>query len=195
MLGVNAKQVATGIYHTCALLNNGSVKCWGDNTSSQLGDGTTADRLQPVDVQRLSGVKEISARSGFHTCVLMESGAVKCWGFNGFGQLGDGSFTQRSSPTDVIGLSSGVVSVSAGGYHTCALLSSGTVKCWGKNQLGELANGNNSNATKPTSVVGIGAAVRAISAGGYGASPDIDDSCVLLDKGAVKCWGYSLNDF
>jgi len=192
-LGVTINQVVTGIYHTCALTNNGAVKCWGDNISSEIGDGTNTDRPTPVDVQRLSGVKEISSRTGFHTCALLESGAVKCWGFNGFGQLGDGTYKERSTPVDVTGLS-GVTSISAGAYHTCALLSSGTVKCWGKNSLGELANGAHETTAKPTDVLGISSVV-AISAGGYAASPDVDDTCVVLDKGEVKCWGFALTDY
>jgi len=192
-LGVSVKQVVTGIYHSCALANNGAVKCWGDNISSEIGDGTNTDQPTPVDVQRLAGVKEISSRSGFHTCALLESGAVKCWGWNGFGQLGDGTFKDRSTPVDVAGLSD-VTSISAGAYHTCALLSSGKMKCWGKNTLGELANGAHETTTKPSDVMGISSVV-AISAGGYAASPDVDDTCVLMDKGAVKCWGFALTDY
>jgi alpha-tubulin suppressor-like RCC1 family protein len=193
-LGVSITQVVTGIYHTCVLTNSGNVKCFGHNGSMELGDGTNTDRNTPVDVQRLSGVKEISSRSGLHTCALLESGEVKCWGWNGFGQLGDGSYQNRSTPVTVVGLSSGATAISAGGYHTCALLSDGTVQCWGKNTLGELANGGHDAAPKPSDVVGI-SSVTAVSAGGYAATTDIDDTCVLLPRGMVKCWGFSLTDY
>ncbi len=122
--GVTA--ISAGDYHACAL-SSGAVKCWGYNSAGQLGDGTNTNRLTPVGVSGLSsGVTAISA-GGYHTCALLSTGAVKCWGENGFGQLGDGTTTQRTTPVDVSGLSSGVTAITAFGYHTCALLSTGAV--------------------------------------------------------------------
>jgi len=174
----------TGLYHTCALLSTGAVKCWGNNGNGQIGDNSQIQRLTPVAVSGLSsGVTAISA--GYqHTCALLSTGAVKCWGYNGNGQLGDNSQTQRLTPVDVSGLSSGVTAISAGIYHTCALLSTGAVKCWGYNVYGQLGDNSQTNRLTPVDVSGLSSGVTAISAGYL-------HTCAVLSTGAVKCWGYN----
>ena len=147
--------ITTGKYHTCALLNSGAVWCWGYNSYGQLGDGTTHDRSSPVAVSGLSsGVVAISAGHE-HTCALLNSGAVKCWGYNSDGQLGDRTTDDRSSPVAVYGLASGVLSVTAGRYHTCAVLTSGAVKCWGDNSNGQLGDGRPVGSSSPVAVSGL----------------------------------------
>jgi len=176
--------ISAGLTHTCALTHGGAAKCWGDNDYGQVGDGTRqTDRLTPVDVAGLaSGVFTISA-GGTHTCALTHGGAAKCWGENDYGQVGDGTKqTDRLTPVDVAGLVSGVITISAGGAHTCALTSDGTVKCWGDNHRGGLGDGSRGNQLAPVDVVGLGSGVAAISAGAY-------YTCALTGGGAVKCWG------
>jgi alpha-tubulin suppressor-like RCC1 family protein len=179
MSRVNA--IAAGERHTCALTTAGGVKCWGNNHDNQLGDGTGSDRVTPVDVGGLtSGVTAITAGER-HTCALTTAGGVKCWGNNHDGQLGEGTGTDRNTPVDVVGLTSGVTAITAGWRHTCALTTGGEVKCWGKNHDGQLGDGTAINRRTPVDVVGLTSGIKAITAGGQ-------HTCALNPK-YVKCWG------
>jgi alpha-tubulin suppressor-like RCC1 family protein len=179
---LTATAIAASNNHTCAVTDRGGVMCWGYNGTGQLGDGTTATRLTPVDVVGLtSGVVSVTAKS-WHTCALTVGGGVKCWGGNWSGELGDGTTEQRLTPVDVVGLTFEVVAVSAGGDHTCALLTNGGVKCWGSNESGQLGDGTTEQRHTPVDVVGLTSGVKSISAGYY-------YTCAVTTSGGAKCWG------
>ncbi len=176
--------VAGGEKHTCIVINGG-VQCWGDNTSGQLGDGTTEQRLQPVNVSGLtSGVTALAAGDN-HTCAVV-NGGVKCWGNNQSGQLGNNSSVNSSTPVDVTGLTSDVstqaTALTAGANHTCALTTTGGVKCWGENGSGQLGNNSSVNSSTPVDVADLSSGITALVAG-------TSHTCALTDTGGVKCWG------
>jgi alpha-tubulin suppressor-like RCC1 family protein len=174
--------IAAGGGHTCAVTTGGGVKCWGGNWRGQLGDGTETERLSPVNVAGLTeGVKAIAVGHD-HSCALTLNGGVKCWGSNGNGQLGDGTFNDSSVPVDVRGLPQDIVAITAGESHTCALGSGGGVKCWGKNGYGELGDGTFDELLHPVDVAGLSSGVTAVAAGGF-------HSCALTADGRILCWG------
>ena len=155
-----AAVISAGGFHTCAVLENGTVRCWGGNDAGQLGYGDTdvrgdgademGDNLAPVDLG--TGRTAIAiVGGGFHTSAVLDTGAVKCWGDNNSGQLGYGDFNDRGDGADEmgdnlapIGLGTGrtAIAIAAGDIHTCALLDDDTVKCWGANAPGQLGQGD-----------------------------------------------------
>ncbi|MDO9087214.1 MAG: hypothetical protein Q7U53_13490 [Anaerolineaceae bacterium] len=184
-LNSGVKAISAGGSHNCAVTSEGGVKCWGYNSDGQLGDGTKDDSPIPVDVSGLtSGVKAISA-GGSHNCALTNPGVVKCWGNNEYGKLGDTSTTDRHTPVLVGELSIGVKAISAGDYHTCALSLGGAVKCWGKNDYGQLGDGTTTRLTPPVDVFELTNGVDEISA-------NYQYTCALTDTGGVKYWGDRL---
>ncbi len=144
--GVQA--LALGGQFACALLTDGSVECWGNDNMGQCGDNTdlttSNGRATPVPVSGLtSGVTAIAAGSN-HACAIV-NGGVECWGWNAYGQLGNGTTTDSPVPVQVTGLTSGATAIAASGEHSCAL-QGGVVLCWGSNSNGELGNGTPSQS-------------------------------------------------
>ncbi|MEZ4737189.1 MAG: hypothetical protein R3E79_59675 [Caldilineaceae bacterium] len=177
--------VAGGEEHTCGLTAAGGVACWGDNADGQVGDGTDFPYRPEVAVVGLdTGVQSLTAGSN-HTCALLSAGSVVCWGRNSSGQLGNGGTGERRVPVAVTGLAESVTAIAAGGAHTCALLQSGGVACWGNNAAGQLGNGANLNQTTPVAVTGL-TGVSAIATGA-------NHTCTLLQGGAIQCWGDNAN--
>lgn len=178
-------QVEGGLGHTCALTTSGGVKCWGDNWEGKLGDGSVVNSFTPIDVEGLSsGVKAISS-SHKHTCALTDTGGMKCWGRNWHGELGDGTTSYRIEPVDVYGLTSGVKGIAVGGFHTCALMEAGNIKCWGANWHGQVGDDTKIERHLPVDVVGLGAPAVLVAAGKY-------HTCAILETGALQCWGYNM---
>lgn len=173
--------LAASSNHTCALMNDGGVRCWGANSFGQLGDGTLSESTVPVAVSGLAGVSAIAAGIG-HTCALTSGGSVKCWGLNQLGQLGDGTTLSRPMPVDVAGLNAGVVAIAAGAFTTCAGTSGGGLKCWGDNTYGQVGDGTTAHRSAPTSVIGVSSLVTAIAMGDT-------HNCAVFTSGAVVCWG------
>jgi alpha-tubulin suppressor-like RCC1 family protein len=189
MANIGVTAVAAGGWHNCAI-KSGALYCWGRNDYGQLGDGTTTQRITPTLVadgeMGNSGVTAVAA-SFFHTCAL-KGGKVYCWGRNNYGQLGDGTTTDRITPTLVadgeMG-NSGVTAVAAGEVHTCAL-KGGRVYCWGRNDYGQLGDGTTTDRITPTLVADgeMGnSGVTAVAAGRY-------HTCALKG-GKVYCWGLN----
>lgn len=176
--------LSVGGLHACAVTEKGGLKCWGANFKGQLGSGRLTDRVLPVDVKGLTADVAAVAAGWYHTCALTKAGGVKCWGWNRYGEVGDGTTEQRLEPVDVLGLSGGVIALTAGFEHTCALTKQGGVKCWGDDQYGQLGTGNSANALRPADVAGLQSGVAAISAKG-------DHTCALTAGGQVMCWGYN----
>jgi alpha-tubulin suppressor-like RCC1 family protein len=199
--GRTATAIAAGGRHTCAVLDDGAVRCWGDNASGQLGIGTT-DALGDDEPPRAVGAVQLGRRAtaitagDSHTCALLDDGSVRCWGNAFLGQLGSGSqddIGDNETPDSVAPVKLGVgrtaTSISAGDSFTCALLDDGSVRCWGDNFDGQLGRGDNRrvgddetpDAVPPVSL-GAGRTAIAISASERNA-------CAVLDTGAVRCWG------
>lgn len=209
--GLTAVALATGEQHACAILDNGSVKCWGYNGYGSLGignnqnKGTAAadmgDNLLAVDLGLNRTAKQIAA-AYYHTCVVMDNGSVKCWGLNAWGQLGLGDGVNRGDapgqmgdllPAVSLGLGRTAKFVTTGFYFSCALLDNDTVKCWGYNGEGMLGRGDTAQIGDEANEMGDsllpvdlgpGRTVKAVRAGERFV-------CAILDTDALKCWGYN----
>ena len=203
--------IAAGGAHSCALLDNAFLKCWGNNDYGQLGLGDTrwrgdtesemGDTLPTVDLGSNRTAIAISAGSR-HTCALLHDGSVKCWGYNYYGQLGLGDSSNRGDgaqemgdalPNVALGTGRTAISISAGGEHSCALLDDGSVKCWGYNNYGQLGleeSGNRGDGAEemgdslPRVELGTNRTATMIAAGP-------NHSCAILDNGLLKCWGWN----
>lgn len=200
-----ARAVRAALDTTCALLDGGTVRCWGEGGFGQLGDGEAFDghfEKSPVEVVGLGGVADLSM-SGTNACAVLDDGTVRCWGLNsadewlGFAsaecgpymvKVGDAdpmpaSFPCESAPHEVPGVA-GVIAIATGGPHTCARLAGGSVSCWGADAFGQLGDGNfgaSAHSPTPLAIAGLTGADRV----GAGSS----HTCATLEGGKITCWG------
>lgn len=193
--GIDGQVTAISSYggakcHSCALLADGTLRCWGTNTDGQLGDGTKSDGSNTAVAVVGLGGKAVAVSAGRSiTCALLADGSVECWGSNYNNALGDGTdVADRPQPAPVVGLGGKAVAVSAGNLAACALLADGTVQCWGNNEKGQLGIGTIKaeapyGVKTPTTALLADKAV-AVAAGQYFA-------CAILIDGSVQCWGYN----
>ena len=203
--GRTAVAVDTGGHHTCAILDNGELKCWGRDHHGQLGDsgGNTDLNTPPSNAIDLgSGRTAVAVSAGDeHTCAILDNGDLKCWGRDHSGQLGTpgsdvGLSSPQSTPID-FGPGRTAIAVSAGSSHTCAILDNGELKCWGSDNYGQLGRGiaapyaeggawQSISIHEPPSTavdLGLGRTAVAVAAGSY-------NTCAILDNGEAKCWGH-----
>jgi alpha-tubulin suppressor-like RCC1 family protein len=193
-------QLAAGGNRTCALLEAGAVRCWGDGdygwlgygNEDDIGDDETPAAAGDVDV---GGSVAQLAVGWNRTCALLETGAVRCWGFGEYGQLGYGN--RNDVGDDEVPAAAGdvdvggpVVQLAAGASHTCALLETGAVRCWGRGLDGQLGYGNTNNIGDNESPVvagdvNVGGLVVQLAGGG-------EHTCALLETDVVRCWGRGL---
>lgn len=203
-LGTGAIALAVGGHHSCVVTSSRHVKCWGLNSSGQLGqDGVVSLGDTPYEVAALSPVflgegrqATALAAGAKHSCAILDNGAVKCWGENSSGQLGldhrsnmgDGVGEMAALGTVNLGAGRTAKAIAAGDDFTCALLDDGSVKCWGENQSGQLGQGSSLNLgddagemakIRPLS---LGQTARYIAAGG-------STACAMLTDGSLRCWG------
>jgi len=205
-LGTTAKAISAGDSHTCAILDNSQVKCWGDNTYGQLGQGDNSNigdnpnqmgSLNPVNLVSGRTAKFITTGTGY-TCALLDDDSVKCWGRGHAGQLAHGKTQPVDSPPNLpINLGSGITAkaITAGKFHTCAVIDNSSIKCWGLNDSGQLGLENTSNRgdeqnqmgdNLPAVDLGAGKTARAISTGDR-------HTCAILDNASIKCWGSNIS--
>ena len=193
-LASTTPQISAGFSHTLALKSDGTVWAWGNNTSGELGNGSSGDKsFLPVKVSNLSNSTAISAGGRWnpttevdegHSVALKSDGTVWAWGYNGNGELGDGTTVNRSTPVQVSSISN-IIAIACGYGHTMALKADGTVWAWGLNDEGQLGDGTTTNRTIPVQVNSLSDVV-AIECGGY-------HSLALKSDGAVWGWGYNGN--
>jgi alpha-tubulin suppressor-like RCC1 family protein len=179
-----AVSVGSGEDHSCAIMHDGTLRCWGDNDFGQVGDGSRTDRNYAVQVPGLSNVISV-APSRVHTCAVESSGTVKCWGDGQSGQLGDGVSRGLSSPSLVPVAVTGITTatqVASGSETTCALLQDTTVRCWGRGDYGTRGDGSTANrALSPVPVSGLAGVAQIIGGRLH--------MCALMLNQSLRCWG------
>lgn len=172
--------IAAGGGHTCAVINDGTVRCWGNNRDGRMGNGTITEEMGVVvQVAGIKSARKIALGLRF-SCASLAEGTVACWGDNEHGQLGNGTTKKALVPVVVTALHT-ATDVTAGFDHACALLKDGSISCWGRNDRGQLGNATQIASSIPVPVKGIATAIALTTGQGH--------TCALLRVGTVRCWG------
>ena len=180
-------RMASGASHSCAILDDGSVSCWGENSNGQLGDGSRSPSLDPEKSSMPLGREAVGISAGsYHTCTVLDDGSVRCWGSNEFGQLGDGTTIERTSPVPVDLEGKSALGISSGESHTCVVLNDWSVKCWGQNSNGQLGDGTTEDSSSPVLADMGGEDALLVSTGSY-------HTCAITSDRTVMCWGDNWN--
>ncbi|MEE3276994.1 MAG: choice-of-anchor V domain-containing protein, partial [Candidatus Thermoplasmatota archaeon] len=180
-----AAAISDGNSHNCAILDDGSVSCWGRNNVGQLGDGSNANRNSPVSVDLGTNTTAVALSSGIDsTCALTNTGAIKCWGGNFYGVLGDGTTTHSNVPVEV-NHSTGMraVAIATPGYGACAIFENGSVYCWGQSYTVTAMFGTVTNGSVH---IDFAAGRTAVAIDGTS-----DHMCAIMDNGSMNCWGVN----
>ena len=196
-LGGTATAISAGFDQTCALLDDGTVRCWGAGFSGILGYGNTNNigdgpgEMPPAAVN-VGGTARAITGGSFYTCAILDDGTVRCWGSGNNGHLGSGNTNNIGDgpgemPPAAVNLEGTAKAISAGWEHACAILDDGSLRCWGSGMAGALGNGNTNNigdgpGEMPPAAVNLGGTANAITGGRA-------HTCALLDDGSVRCWG------
>ena len=190
-----AIQIESGAGHTCALLDDGNVSCWGNNNNGVLGNSGTNQQNYNTPQQVSSfgnNKKAVKISSGYyHVCAILDDGSVSCWGHAGYGQLGNGQTGgYQTSPVQTNPLGSGrtAINISTGDYFTCVLLDTGSPICWGEGTNGRLGRGSNSHVNQPASSSTVS---LPNSSSAIGINSGLGTSCATLTNGSISCWGYN----
>ncbi len=181
----NIVDLASNDAHNCALDAAGTVRCWGNNSSGQLGNTTTTDNHVPQVVTLPGPAVDVAAGSN-HSCAALATGAVWCWGSGTSGELGNGAATDSTSPVPVTGITT-ATAVALGDEHSCAVLADMTAVCWGDGRSSVLGNGDDLETDQPTPV-----AVTGLSGITHLSSRD-DHTCARTSDGGASCWGSGSN--
>ncbi|MBY0356079.1 MAG: hypothetical protein K2Q12_10200 [Rickettsiales bacterium] len=182
--------IESGGVHTCGIMSDRSVRCWGYNSDGQLGVGSTTDQWNPATVTGLNNVRSLGL-GYLHSCAVLGDNTVRCWGRNVDGQLGDGSFSQRTSIVTTTGVSN-AISVTAGNAHTCIVTNSSNVMCWGSDAYAQLGNIASASSTSPVAVTED--ATGTLLTGALAASAGEFHTCALTNaaNNNVRCWGSNI---
>ncbi|MCC7442362.1 MAG: hypothetical protein IT285_12065 [Bdellovibrionales bacterium] len=216
--GRTVAHIAAGRNHTCAILDNATVKCWGLNSEGQLGQGNTTNvgdglgnTMASLNAVSLGGAATaLSIAAGDkHTCVILDSAGVKCWGYNSSGQLGQNNTTQIGDGVGPSVAASSVIDLGGSGartatalaaadFHTCAILDNGSLKCWGYNLNGQLGQGDTNHRGFAANQmgdnlppIGLGWQRTVLAVGPGGGESTNSHVCAVLDSRRIKCWGLN----
>jgi len=180
--GVSYKEIALSAMHGCGITTDGVLKCWGYNGYYQVHSGSTATQQTPIEVDSGSSYSKVTV-GAYHTCGITTSGVLKCWGYNGNGQVGNTTANSPVATPYIVNSGTAYSAVKAGSDHTCAITTTGVLKCWGYNGNGQIRTGSFSNVLTPT-IINDGTTYSSLGLA-------VDHTCAITTAGVLQCWQYN----